>query len=126
MFAVNRQLTSVQNMTIILVMSVRKTYELIYDNQVRSYLVAINSKYYSLIRESIVEQLQFEPETVTRNRKPLERPVEMGATWELRFGPLNRFRVFYRVDQAAGQVFILAIGVKERNRLFIAGEEVEL
>jgi len=113
-------------MTIILVMSVRKTYELIYDNQVRSYLVAINSKYYSLIRESIVEQLQFEPETVTRNRKPLERPVEMGATWELRFGPLNRFRFFYRVDQAAGQVFILAIGVKERNRLFIAGEEVEL
>lgn len=107
-------------------MSARKTYELIYDTEVRSHLVVINPKYYSLIRETIVEQLQFEPETVTRNRKPLERPVEMGATWELRFGPLNRFRVFYRVDPAAGRVFILAIGVKERNRLFIAGEEVEL
>lgn len=67
-------------MTISLVMSARKTQELISNPEVRSHLVAIHSKSDSLIRESIVEQLQFEPETVTRNRQPLERPVEMGAT----------------------------------------------
>jgi hypothetical protein len=79
-----------------------------------------------LIRSAIKEQLEFEPERVTRNRKPLERPIELGARWELRLGPDNRFRVFYRVDVARGHVRILAICVKERNRLYIAGQEVEL
>jgi len=41
-------------------------------------------------------------------------------------GPNNRFRVFYEVDQASREVFILAIGVKVGNRLFIGGEEFEL
>jgi len=40
--------------------------------------------------------------------------------------PDNRIRVFYRVDAEERQVRILAIAVKERNRVFIAGEEVEL
>jgi hypothetical protein len=34
--------------------------------------------------------------------------------------------VFYRVDAGRRSVRILAIGVKVRNRLFLAGEEVEL
>ena len=50
--------------------------------------------------------------------------VEFGADWELRLGPDNCFRVFYRVDTAAREVDILAIGVKDGNRLFIGGEEV--
>ena len=70
--------------------------------------------------------MRFEPETATRNRKPLERPIELGARWELRLGPDNRFRVFYRVDAEERQVRVLAIGVKERNRLFFGGEEVKL
>jgi hypothetical protein len=44
----------------------------------------------------------------------------------LRFGLDNRFRVFYEIDRESRKVYILAIGVKERNRLFIGGEEVEL
>lgn len=70
--------------------------------------------------------MRFEPETETRNRKPLKRPIDMGARWELRLGPKNRFRVFYAVDTEAHEVQILAIAVKERDRIFIAGEEVEL
>jgi hypothetical protein len=58
--------------------------------------------------------------------KPLEQPIELGVRWELRLGPSNRFRVFYRVDAEQRQVRVLAIGVKVRNRLFIAGEEVKL
>jgi hypothetical protein len=50
----------------------------------------------------------------------------LGARWELRLGPDNRFRVFYRVEAEARRVRILAIAVKERNRIFLAGEEVEL
>jgi hypothetical protein len=47
------------------------------------------------------------------------------ASWEFRCGPDNRFRVFYEVDVAAQEVRILAIGVKERNRLLIGGEEYQ-
>jgi hypothetical protein len=44
----------------------------------------------------------------------------------LRLGPDNRFRVFYRVEADRRRVRILAIAVKERNRIFLAGEEVQL
>jgi hypothetical protein len=40
-------------------------------------------------------------------------------------GPADRFRVFYRVNTAARDVRVLAIGVKDRNRLYIAGDEFE-
>jgi hypothetical protein len=39
---------------------------------------------------------------------------------------IGRLRVFYNIDSEAGTVEIVAIGVKERNRLLIGGEEVEL
>ena len=70
--------------------------------------------------------MSYEPEVETRNRKPLRHPVELGATWEIRFGPNNRLRVFYETDQASREVHILAIGIKVRNRLFVDGEEFEL
>ena len=91
----------------------------------KRYLEAIEPKFYSLIQETIEEQLQLEPDVETRNRKPLKRPV-FGATWEIRFGPDNRFRVLYKVDPDERQVFILAIGEKEGARLWIGGEEIKL
>ncbi len=71
-----------------------------------------------------MEQLSFAPLQETRNRKPLERtPGPFGATWELRCGPENRYRVFYEVAPETREVWILAIGVKHRARLLIAGKE---
>jgi hypothetical protein len=107
-------------------MAKRQPFALIYDPEVAGHLAAIEPKYHSMIRTTIEEQLRFEPESATRNRKPLERPIDLGARWELRLGPGNRFRVFYRVDAEGRQVRILAIAVKKRDRVFIAGEEVEL
>ncbi len=46
--------------------------------------------------------------------------------WEIRFGPDNRFRVFYEIDHEADAVNILAVGVKQKNRLLIGGEEIAL
>ncbi len=109
-----------------MVMARRQPYVLVYDAEVRDHLAAIEAKYRSLIRAVIEEQLRFEPETATRNRKPLERPSGLGARWELRFGPENRYRVFYRVEAEEKRIRILAVGVKEHNRLFLGGEEVEL
>jgi mRNA-degrading endonuclease RelE of RelBE toxin-antitoxin system len=107
-------------------MSPRRSFELAYAPQVKEHLKAIERKYYGLIRREIEAQLQFEPEVETRNRKPLKRVVAFGAEWEIRFGPNNRFRVFFEVDREIGTVYILAIGVKVRDRLYIGGEEVEL
>jgi hypothetical protein len=74
----------------------------------------------------IERHLRHEPETETKNRKPLLRPSALGSAWELRFGPDNRFRVYYRVDRMLKQVYILTVGVKIKNRLLIGREEFEL
>lgn len=101
-------------------------FELIYDTDVRQHLAAIDRKYHSLIRETIEEQLSYEPVIESRNRKPLVRPTDINAAWELRFGPNNQFQVFYRADESAQQVYILAIGMKVRNQLLVGGEKFEL
>ena len=86
---------------------------------------AIDSQHHSVIRTTIDEQLSYMPDVPTRNRKPLEAPAPFEATWELRFGPDNRFRVLYEIDQEKKAVSILAIGIKDRNRLLIGTEEFE-
>jgi hypothetical protein len=84
----------------------------------------MDKRYLRVLREAIVEQLSFAPFQETRNRKPLERtPGPFGATWELRCGPDNRLRVFYEVAVQTREVLILAIGLKDRARLLIAGKE---
>ena len=91
--------------------------------QVQTHLEWIDRKYYGLIRRTIRSQLSYSPEVQTRNRKLLEQPAHLGATWELRIGPNNRFRVFYEVEVAQHIVLVLAIGIKEGNRLIIGGKE---
>ena len=65
--------------------------------------------------------LKHEPAVETRNRKKL-RPNEV-AEWELRLG---RFRVFYNVLEDVLVVRIEAIGIKQKNLLFIRGQRREL
>ena len=107
-------------------MSPQKRFELVYPPIIRQQLNFIDAKYYSFIRESLETQLQFQPDVETRNRKPLKRPLVFGAKLEIRFGPDNRFRVFYRIDFDNEQVILLAIGEKIGSRLFIGGEELEI
>lgn len=102
----------------------RRPYELPYAAGVVEHFDAIPRTHHSLIRQEIESQLRHEPERPTRNRKPLQRPFVLGAVWELRCGPPNRFRVFYRVDRARRHVYIVAVGLKVRDRLLVGGEEV--
>lgn len=76
----------------------------------------------AIIFDSIKEQLIYEPFVETRNRKYLrDNPI---APWELRIGDL---RVFYDLSPDEPNVVeILAIGIKEGNRLLIAGKVVKL
>jgi len=104
----------------------KESYSLIFAPVVHNHLDAIDAKYDSLIRKKIEEQLTHEPDVETRNRKPVQPPAAFHAEWELRFGPNNRFRAFYQIDRANRQVRVVAVGVKDRNRLFVGGEEVTL
>jgi hypothetical protein len=87
------------------------------------HLDGIERKHHGSIRQAIKEQLTHTPARQTKNRKPLEQPAPFRASWELRCGPKNRFRVFYEVDLEAQTVAVLAIGVKEKNQLVIGGKE---
>lgn len=111
---------------IMAIMPRRQAYTLAFASEVTTHLRAIDAKYHALIREKIGGQLRFEPAAETTNRKPLRQPAPFGATWEIRFGPDNRFRVLYDIDQESHVVRIMAIGEKERERLFIGGKEVQL
>jgi mRNA-degrading endonuclease RelE of RelBE toxin-antitoxin system len=105
----------------------KQPFDLVYDQEIRQHLSAIERKHHSLIRQAIIEQLAYEPNVQTRNRKPLSTSAEFGeATWEIRFGPNNHFRVFYRIDVSKREVCVLAIGVKKRNQLWIGVERFEL
>ena len=79
-----------------------------------------------LFRSTVVNtadrQLVSEPMSETRNRKPM-RPNPI-APWELRIGNL---RVYYDVEEEPERkVVILAVGVKQRNRVRIGKDLVRL
>ena len=104
-------------------MAKRPLFTLCFAPQAVEHLDLIERKYHGLLRRTIHERLTHTPTQETRNRKPLDQPAPFAASWELRCGPDNRFRVFYEVDPAAQEVKVLAIGVKDRNRLLIGTQE---
>lgn len=71
--------------------------------------------------DAIEQQLINQPLQETRNRKPLRPDSQFG--WELRVG---KYRVFYDVDEEASVVSVVSVGYKERNQLYIRGQEVNL
>lgn len=75
-----------------------------------------------MVFDAVDEQLAHEPTVETRNRKPM-RPNPL-APWELR---IEELRVYYDVEEEPEKrVVILAVGIKDRSRVIIGGEEVEL
>ena len=103
----------------------RPRFAIRYDPVIAGQIRTIGRRWFGLIRSTIEEQLTHEPETETLNRKPLRKPSVLAEAWELRFGPHNRFRVFYRVVPGKQEVLILAVGTKSGNRLMIGNEEFE-
>jgi hypothetical protein len=103
----------------------KRPYTLVYAPATKEHLLAIDKEHHSLIRDAIVEQLRFEPDVESRNRKPLKRPVLPESEWEIRFGHQNMLRVFYRVRENPRQVDILAIAVKEGKDILIGGKKVQ-
>jgi mRNA-degrading endonuclease RelE of RelBE toxin-antitoxin system len=73
------------------------------------------------VLDSVDRHLTDQPAEATQKRKLLAE--NRLGTWELRLGDL---RVFYDVNSEENAVEVVAVGVKEHNRLRIGGEEVEL
>jgi mRNA-degrading endonuclease RelE of RelBE toxin-antitoxin system len=99
------------------------SYEISFTQSAADHVRSYRKYDQQIILDAIEHQLRHEPIVETRNRKRLGES-EL-ADWELR---IQGFRVFYDVivEREQGHVKIKAVGHKEHNRLFIAGEEVNL
>ena len=100
-----------------------KPFRIEYSAEARDHLRALDGRARATILDRVERKLRFEPTIAARNRKLLQSN-EL-APWELR---VQRWRVYYEVRQdAVGHlVLVKAIGVKQRGKVLIAGEEIEL
>lgn len=97
-------------------------FELEFTPDAWAHLQGFSARDRKIIMEAIDTQLRHEPNLETRNCKPMQN--NSLATWELRVG---QFRVFYDIqDNSVKIVYIIAIGYKEHNQLFIGGKEFNL
>ena len=97
-------------------------YRIEYSPETDAHLRCLTARQRSMVFDAVDERLSHEAAIETRNRKPM-RPNPV-APWELRIEDL---RVYYDVQEEPEQVVtILAIGIKDRSRIIIGGEEVEL
>ena len=96
-------------------------YRIILSPTAKEQMRDLTARQRSQIVDTVDEQLTHQPTVETRNRKPM-RPNPI-APWELRIGTI---RVYYEVREDPEQmVWIEAIGIKLRQRVYIAGEEYE-
>ena len=99
-----------------------RRYVLVYAMSAQAHLKALSARERATVVDAVEERLSFEPARETRNRKQMA-PNSLDAGFELRLGSL---RVYYDVDESERVVSVLAVGVKDRNRVLIGGEEVVL
>jgi len=97
-------------------------YRIEYSPETDQHLRVLTARQRAAVFDAVDDQLAYQPTVETRNRKPM-RPNPL-APWELRVGEL---RVYYDVEEEPDKlVIILAVGLKDRSRIIIGGEEVEL
>ena len=97
-------------------------YRIEYSPDAEEHLRALTARQQTIVLDAVDKQLVHQPTIETRNRKPM-RP-NPAAPWELRIGNL---RVYYDVEEDPEPVvYIRAAGVKERNRVRIGKEVIEL
>jgi mRNA-degrading endonuclease RelE of RelBE toxin-antitoxin system len=83
-----------------------------------SYYTAFERK---IVVSQIRDQLTHQPAVATRNRKRLrDNPI---ARWELR---IDKYRIFYDVDEDSELVIIVAVGHKDHEVLWIRDQKVNL
>ena len=101
----------------------RRPYEVEFSAAALGHLATLVAGDRKKVLDAVQRQLTCEPTVVTRNRKRMDPDKRLFvAPWELRVGHL---RVYYAVlDEAAATVVVVAVGVKERDRLRLGHEDV--
>ncbi len=98
------------------------TYRIEYSPDAEYHLRVLTRTQQRIVLDSVERKLKNQPNIESRNRKPM-RPNPL-APWELRLGNL---RVYYDVEEEPRRVvYIRAVGLKERNRVRIGKEVIEL
>lgn len=97
-------------------------YRIEYSPDAEDHWRGLTARQQRIVLDTVDQQLMHQPTIETRNRKPM-RPNPI-APWELRLGNL---RVYYDVEEDPEPVvYIRAVGVKERNRVRIGKEVIEI
>jgi len=97
-------------------------YRIEFSPDAEDHLRTLSARQQRIVMDTVDEQLAHQPTTETRNRKPM-RPNPL-APWELRIGDL---RVYYDVEERPQPVVLIrAVGIKERHRVRIGNEVIEL
>lgn len=97
-------------------------YHIEYSPDAEDHLRTLTARQRAVVLDSVDGQLVYQPTVETRNRKPM-RPNPL-APWELRIGNL---RVYYDVEEKPEPVvYIRAVGIKERHRVRIGREVIDL
>jgi len=97
-------------------------YTIEYSPEAEEHLQRLTARQWKIVLDTVDWQLLNQSNVETKNRKPMRsNPV---APWELRIGSL---RVYYDVEEyPESKVVVAAVGVKERNRVRIGGEIIDL
>jgi len=91
-----------------------------YSPEAETHLRQFTARQQRTVIDTVDRQLLNQPNVETRNKKPM-RPNPVAP---FRIG---NFRVYYEIsEEPEATVTILAIGVKERNRVRIGGEIIKL
>ena len=97
-------------------------YRIEYSPDAEDHLRTLTARKQRTVLDTVDKQLVHQPTVETRIRKPM-RPNPV-APWEL---PIGNLRVYYDVEEEPEPtVFIRAVGIKERNRVRIGKEVIEL
>jgi len=97
-------------------------YVIEYSPEAEDHMRWLTTQQQTIVLDAVDRQLLNQPNVETRNRKPM-RPNPV-APWELRIGNL---RVYYEVnDDPEPTVVVLAVGIKDRDRVRVGGETVKL
>ena len=97
-------------------------YVIEYSPEAEDHMRWLTTRQQTIVLDAVDRQLLNQPNVETRNRKPM-RPNPV-APWELRIGNL---RVYYEMnDDPEPMVVVLAVGIKDRDRVRIGGETVKL
>lgn len=105
------------------------SYRIEYSPDTIAHLQGLTARQRALVLDAVEQQLSHQPTVETRNRKPM-RPNRL-APWELR---VEECRVYYDVgedpedvgEDPEPTVMVVAVGIKDRSRVIIGGEEIEL